>query len=99
MDNLAGMVEGMRPKAEAAQPLKKTLKFNFGNEQLYIDGTGDKNILSIEDKDADCQINMDFQDFVALTKGALNPMMALMSGKIKIQGDMGVAMKLKDIFG
>ncbi len=99
MDNLASMVEAMRPKAEAAQPLKKTLKFSFGDEQLYIDGTGEKNILTTEDKDADCQINMGFQDFVALTKGKLNPMTALMTGKIKIKGDMSVAMKLKDIFG
>ena len=99
MDSLAGMIEAMRPNAEAAEPLKKTLKFDFGDEQLYIDGTGDKNVLSMEDKDADCQVNMGFQDFMALTKGELNPMTALMTGKIKIKGDMSVAMKLKDIFG
>lgn len=99
MDGLASMVEAMRPNAEVAEPLKKTLKFSFEDGQLYIDGTGDKNVLSMEDKEADCQINMGFQDFVALTKGELNPMTALMTGKIKIKGDMGVAMKLKDIFG
>jgi len=99
MDSLTSIVEAIRSKAEASEPLKKTLKFNFGDEQLYIDGTGEKNNISLEDKDADCQIDVSFIDFLALTKGELKPMSALMGGKIKIKGDMGVAMKLQSIFG
>lgn len=33
-------------------------------------------------------------DFSSMIKGALNPMQAFMMGKIKIQGDTGLAMKL-----
>lgn len=33
-------------------------------------------------------------DFVSMLNGSLNPMQAFMSGKIKIQGDTGLAMKL-----
>jgi len=31
--------------------------------------------------------------------GDLNAMMALMTGKLKIDGDMGVAMKIAETFG
>jgi len=33
-----------------------------------------------------------------LLTGDLNPMTAFMSGKIKVDGDMGVAMKLQKLF-
>ena len=36
-------------------------------------------------------------DFVSMVNGKLNPQMAFMSGKLKIQGDMGLAMKLQQI--
>jgi putative sterol carrier protein len=38
-------------------------------------------------------------DYIALVNGELNPMMAFMQGKIKVKGDMGLALKLQAIFG
>jgi putative sterol carrier protein len=38
-------------------------------------------------------------DWAAVVKGDLNPMQAFMSGKLKIQGDMGLAMKLQVLLG
>jgi putative sterol carrier protein len=37
-------------------------------------------------------------DYFAVVTGAMNPMQAFMSGKIKIQGDMSLAMKLQTMF-
>jgi putative sterol carrier protein len=37
-------------------------------------------------------------DFVKIVRGELNPMMAAMTGKLKISGDMGFAMKLTSLF-
>ena len=42
-------------------------------------------------------ISMAASDFVALREGKLDPTMAFMSGKIKIKGDMGLAMKLQTV--
>ena len=36
-------------------------------------------------------------DFKSLAAGDLDPMQAVMSGKLKILGDMGVAMKLQSL--
>lgn len=37
-------------------------------------------------------------DWAQVVGGTLNPMQAFMSGKIKIQGDMGLALKLQPLF-
>ena len=40
----------------------------------------------------------DAQDYINIALGTLNPTMAFMQGKIKIKGDMGMAMKLQSFF-
>ena len=94
-DAFGGMLASIQKQAGKTTSLGKTLKFNLGNQQIFIDGTGDANIVSASNKDADCTINISPDDFQALLNGHLNPMSAFMSGKIKVDGDMGVAMKLQ----
>ncbi len=47
--------------------------------------------------DAKCTVAAVDQDFLAIVNGKLNAQMAFMSGKLKIQGDMGLALKLQQI--
>lgn len=47
--------------------------------------------------DARCTVAATDQHFLDIVNGKLNPQMAFMSGKLKIQGDMGLAMKLQQI--
>lgn len=42
-------------------------------------------------------LSMDSQDFVAMSSGELNATAAFMQGKIKISGDMSLAMRLQSI--
>lgn len=44
-----------------------------------------------------CTITMADKDFVDLVSGKLNGQMAFMSGKIKIKGNIGLAMKLNKV--
>jgi putative sterol carrier protein len=37
-------------------------------------------------------------DWLAITSGKLNPMNAFMTGKMKMDGDMGLAMKVQSLF-
>jgi putative sterol carrier protein len=46
---------------------------------------------------ASCIVAAVDQDFLAIVNGKLNAQMAFMAGKLKIQGDMGLAMKLQQI--
>jgi putative sterol carrier protein len=41
----------------------------------------------------------DADDYLKLVNGDLNAMSAFMAGKIKVKGDMGLAMKLQSMFG
>src|SRR5512142_3488645 len=46
---------------------------------------------------AKCTVAATDQDFLAIVNGKLNAQMAFMSGRLKIQGDMGLALKLQQI--
>ena len=46
---------------------------------------------------ARCTVACTDSDFLSIVNGKLNPQMAFMMGKLKIQGDMGLAMKLQQI--
>lgn len=43
------------------------------------------------------EVTMSEEDFVNLANGALNPQMAFLGGKLKVKGDMGLAIKLGQI--
>ena len=48
---------------------------------------------------AKCTITMASNDFVDMVTGKLNGQMAFMTGKLKIKGDMSLAMKLGSVLG
>jgi putative sterol carrier protein len=74
--------------------LGKTLKFDFkGGGFIHIDGGAVTN----DDLPADCTIAVSQSDFEDLARGRLDPAMALMRGKLKVKGDMSVAMKLQPL--
>ncbi|MDP2330038.1 MAG: SCP2 sterol-binding domain-containing protein [Reyranella sp.] len=74
-----------------------TVKFSTDQGVVYIDGMQSPPTVSNDDKAADCTLKMDFSDFSDLIGGKLDGMTAFMTGKLKIEGDMGVAMKLQTI--
>jgi putative sterol carrier protein len=75
--------------------LDKSVKFDFGDDGV-VHAAGTE--VSGEDADADCTISVSKDDFIALAGGNLDPMMAFMSGKLKVAGDMSVAMGLQKLF-
>ncbi len=48
--------------------------------------------------DGDCTISASEENFERIVNGEQNPTTAYMSGKLKIRGDMGAAMKLQKLF-
>ena len=91
------VLTALTERAAIASPLGSVLKLNFGESQIVIDGTADANTVSGDDTEANCTVDVTLDDFTSMMKGDLNPMNAFMSGKMKIKGDMGVAMKLQTI--
>ena len=81
--------------AVTAQPLVgKTVTVDLKGEGfLHIDGATVTN----DNAPADCTIIVSTDDLAAMTRGELDPTSAFMTGKLKITGDMSVAMALQPI--
>jgi putative sterol carrier protein len=47
---------------------------------------------------ADCTISASEETLLKIARGEANPTTAYMSGKLKIKGDMGAALKLQKLF-
>ncbi|XP_028368312.1 non-specific lipid-transfer protein isoform X1 [Phyllostomus discolor] len=58
---------------------------------------GKGSVLPNSDKKADCTITMADSDLLALMTGKMNPQSAFFQGKLKITGNMGLAMKLQNL--
>ena len=88
--------------AKASEALKggdfdKIVKFDFGDiGKLLLNGKD--GVASNEDGEADATVKVDWDDFQKLLAGNLDPTMAFMQGKLKVAGDMSVAMKLQSLF-
>lgn len=95
MADLASVTEKIRAAVGDNSGLGKTLKLDLGDTgKIYIDGASSPNAVTNEDKPADATVRLSWDDFIALAEGRLDPMMAFMQGKLKIDGDMMLAQKL-----
>ena len=79
----------------------------MNNSYLFdIDGAGTWVVAVVDGKvsvtegegEADTTITTSEENFLSITRGELNPTTAYMTGKLKIKGDMGAAMKLQKLF-
>uniref|UniRef100_A0A665VK63 Sterol carrier protein 2 n=1 Tax=Echeneis naucrates TaxID=173247 RepID=A0A665VK63_ECHNA len=59
--------------------------------------SGKGSVTNDPDKKADCTISISDTDLLELMTGKLNPQMAFFKGKLKISGNMGMAMKLQNL--
>jgi putative sterol carrier protein len=78
--------------------VKATINFQFEEGVIHLDDTVSPTLVSNEALSAQCTIKMSIDNFEKMMTGNMNPMMAFMSGKKKIDGDKGVAMKLASLF-
>ena len=76
----------------------KTIKIDFGGDDGVILMDGANSLVSDADMGADTTIEVSWDDFQSLASGALDGMTAFMTGKLKVEGDMGNAMQLQGIF-
>lgn len=78
--------------------LKAKVKFDFGEDGcVFVDSTQDPVEISHEDKEADTTLSCSLDTFTGILSGSQDPNIAFMMGKLKVQGSMGLAMKLNAI--
>ena len=100
-DSVQEFFDGLSGRADES----KTAGMN--NSYLFdIEGAG-KWLVKVEDGkvtvtegdgEADTTLSTSEESFLAIARGEQNPTTAYMTGKLKIKGDMGAAMKLQKLF-
>lgn len=76
-----------------------TIKFQFEDGGvIFLDDSVSPPIVTNNDNSAQCTVKMSTENFLKLMDGEMNAMGAYMMGRLKIDGDMAIAMKLANIF-
>ncbi|PWJ21108.1 SCP2 sterol-binding domain-containing protein [Jannaschia seohaensis] len=83
---------------EAVTQLSQKIGTFDGSVKFVIEDEGavmvDQDGVRASDEEADCTMTADAETFQGILAGEVNPTAAFMSGRLKVDGDMGVAMKL-----
>jgi putative sterol carrier protein len=93
--------ETLESRVDPAKAAGVTASYRF-----EIDGAGtwlvdvDDGKVSVGENggEGDCTISTSAETFMKIANGEQNPTAAYMSGKLKVKGDMGQAMKLQKLF-
>jgi putative sterol carrier protein len=96
--NLEECTQAIRTKVGADSGLAATLKFDCGADGIIvIDGKSTPNTVSNEASDTDCTVGITLENLNAMLSGDLEPATGFMAGKLKVSGDMSVAMRLQRV--
>lgn len=98
--SLAEITETMRGRVGADAGLGKSVKFDFGDDGVVrIDDNASPAVVDNADLPVDCTVKVSMSDFLDIAEGKTNPQMAFMMGKLKVEGDMSVALQLGKVLG
>jgi putative sterol carrier protein len=98
--DLTTITEALRSHLGEDSGLDAVLKFDCGADGVVVlDGVSLPNRVVNDDIEADCTVAISLTDLVALMKGKLNPMTGYMTGRLRVSGNLKVAMKLQKVLG
>ena len=99
------LVQEMRRRAEKNLKLGYKVKFVLGDEGvIWWDGTEHPPVIEAGDPggsdggEANTTITITPENLEKLMQGKLDPTLGYMTGKLKVEGSMGVALKLTSMF-
>jgi len=87
--------DSLRARLADFAGLKARVRFDMGADgAVAIDARDGSPRLADANMEADCTIRVSTENMEKLMAGSLNPMLAYTLGKLKIDGSLGVAMKI-----
>jgi len=108
MADFKTILGNLNSKIEAADPAKMKGVSAVYQFELTGDGggvfhtavdDGKATVVESENDNPNITITMDAEDFNNMLEGKLNATSAFMAGKLKVKGDMSLAMKLQSLLG
>ena len=96
MDNLVEIIT-QNAEGKDLSVLPGSIKWVVDSQVVFMNPeTGE---VTEDDVEADCTITTDMETFKGMYDKSVSPQAAFMTGKVKIAGDMGIAMKLQSVIG
>ncbi len=104
MSEVRAFFEGVTAAVDKSKVAGMTATYQFNitgdDAQVWSVAIANDDVVVTEGaaEKANIELTMADADFLALLKGQLNGQMAFLTGKLKIKGDMTLAMKLQSVF-
>jgi putative sterol carrier protein len=100
MPTLEQITKRVQAAVGAESGVDARIKFLFGNDGiLFIDARATPNQVHNADGESDITITVSMENFERIIDKELNPKFALMTGKMRLKGDIRIAMRLDKVFG
>ena len=96
--SLESTTQKVADKATSVEAIDATVKFITDQGVIFVDGSGDANQVTNDDKEADLDVDVKLDLFNQMLDGEVNPMAAVMNNEMTLDGDMAIAMKLTELF-
>jgi putative sterol carrier protein len=96
------LFEGLEDRVDPARTRGTTASYRFdvqgaGSWRVEVD---DGAVAVTEsDEPADCVIRASEENLLRIVRGELNPVTAYMTGRVRVEGDITLATRLRDLFG
>ena len=93
--------EGIEARVDPRKTRGETASYRFDVAPAgswHVDVDNGRVTVEESAKDADCVIAASEDDFLKIVRGEQNPTVAYMTGKLKVKGDVGLALKLQKLF-
>jgi putative sterol carrier protein len=93
----AGLATRVDP--ERARRLDSSYRFDIeGAGSWRLEADRDRLVVTESTAPADCVLRADERTFLRIVHGEQSAMGAYMTGKVKVEGDLGLALRLRDVF-
>ena len=97
--DLETVTEKIKQKLACAAGLSAAVKFDFGDDGVVFVNTKEDPAAISHDADAESDVTLTckIETFEGFLNGSQDPNIAFMMGKLKVKGNMGLALKLSAI--